>query len=283
MVLMIIAILLVVGLCLGSFVNALVWRLHEQTEQQDKKSPDKKYLKQLSVVRGASMCPHCHHRLAARDLVPVLSWLALQGKCRYCGKPISAQYPLVELATAVLFAASYIWWPLAFTHGQTAVFVLWLALLTGLIALAVYDLRWFLLPDRLVYPLAAVAIVQAAIGIGNAAEPAHALLYELLAVLIGGGIFYLLFQVSKGKWIGGGDVKLGALLGIIVGSPARAVLFIFLGSVLGTLCSLPLIASGRLKRSSLIPFGPFLIAGAIVTVLFGGDILHWYRQTFIEF
>lgn len=284
MVLMIIAVLVVVGLCLGSFVNALVWRLHEQAGQSGKKKADKSdkdYLKRLSITDGKSMCPHCHHPLAAKDLIPVLSWLMLQGRCRYCHKPISVQYPLVELATAGLFTASYIWWPEAFNMSQSVIFVLWLALLTGLVALIVYDIRWLLLPDRIVYPLGVIAAFQAVVRIIAADRPFVAFLNAVGAVLVGGGIFYLLFQFSKGKWIGGGDVKLGWLLGLIVATPARAVLFIFCGSLLGSLFSVPLLATGRLKRTSLIPFGPFLIIGAIITVLFGGDILHWYRQTFI--
>lgn len=268
---------------MGSFVNALVWRLHEQSEQRKLPKPDKKYISRLSVIKGASMCPECHHPLAAKDLIPVLSWLTLKGKCRYCGKPISAQYPVVELATALLFLVSYIWWPGEFTTAQTVIFVLWLALLTGLMALLVYDARWFLLPDRLVYPLTVIASALAVVRILSADKPVQALVGTLAAVIIGGGIFYVLFQLSDGKWIGGGDVKLGWLLGLIVGTPGRAVLFIFCGALLGSLVSVPLLASGKLKRHSLIPFGPFLIAGAIIAMLFGGDILHWYRDTFIYY
>jgi len=283
MMLMIIAVLVVMGLCLGSFVNALVWRVHEQQEQAGKKKPDKKYQAKLSVAKGRSMCPHCKHELVAKDLLPVLSWLSLGGKCRYCAKPISPQYPLVELSTAVLFVASYLWWPVSFDTAQTAVFVLWLALLTGLLALLVYDARWFLLPNRLIYPLGVIAVAQAVISISTASRPSLALFNTVLAVLVGGGIFYLLFQFSGGKWIGGGDVKLGWLLGLIVATPARGLLLIFLASIGGTLVSLPLMARGRLKRTSLIPFGPFLIIAAIIVQLFGADILHWYTRTFITF
>lgn len=263
---MIIAILAVLGLILGSFVNALVWRMHEG----------------LSVAHGRSMCPHCKHTLGAADLVPVLSWLALRGKCRYCRKPISPQYPLVELSTAALFVGSYIWWPEAFSNPQKAIFILWLAILTGLVALAVYDIRWFLLPNKLIYPLAVLAVAQAVIAIANSSEPLTALLNTVLGVIVGGGIFYALFQVSAGKWIGGGDVKLGALLGLIVATPGRAVLFIFFGSLLGSLVSVPMVARGNLKRTSVIPFGPFLIIGGIATVLFGADVLNWYQQTFLN-
>lgn len=288
---MIIVFLAVVGLCLGSFVNALVWRVREQAKQTGRaaeKAKKKKidaaaYAKRLSITTGKSMCPHCRHELTAKDLVPVLSWLSLGGKCRYCGKSISKQYPLVELATALLFVASYIWWP-ADLHGfQIGVFVWWLLLLVGLMALTVYDLRWLLLPNRILYPSAVAAFIMTLITIINADNPAMALLNAVLAVAVGGGVFYLLFQISQGKWIGGGDVKLGWLLGLVAGTPGRSVLFIFLASVLGTLVSLPLLKSNRLGRHSLIPFGPFLIAGLIITQLFGADILHWYQHAIIHY
>lgn len=280
---MIIAVLVVVGLCLGSFVNALVWRIHEQASEQAKKQPDKQRLKRLSVMSGRSMCPDCGHELATKDLIPLFSWLSVAGKCRYCGKPIPRQYPLVELAAAGLFVASYIWWPTAFSAAQTIIFVLWLALLTGLLALLIYDARWKLLPNRLIYPLSLIAIAMALVTIIAANSPASTLLNTILAVIVGGGIFYVLFQVSDGKWIGGGDVRLGWLLGLVAGTPARSLLFIFLGAFGGSLVSIPLLASGRLKRDSVIPFGPFLIIGAIIVQLFGADILHWYQQAFITF
>jgi leader peptidase (prepilin peptidase) / N-methyltransferase len=283
MVLMIIVALVVLGLCLGSFVNALVWRLHEQAIESGKKQPDKKYLSKLSIRHGRSICPDCKHELAIRDLIPVLSWLSLRGKCRYCGKPVSWQYPVVEAATAVLFVASYLWWPLQFDTAQKMVFVLWIPLLTGLIALFVYDVRWKLLPNRLIYPLIKLATLMAIINIVTATRPLIALLNVILAVLVGGGLFYSLFQVSNGRWIGGGDVRLGGLLGLVAGTPGRSLLFIFLAALAGSLVSLPLLSSGRLKRTSVIPFGPFLIIGLIIVQLFGTDILNWYRQTFITF
>lgn len=276
---MIILALLLFGLCLGSFVNALVWRVHEQEVQHDKKKPDQTYLQQLSIQRGRSMCPHCKHELAGKDLVPVLSWVSLRGRCRYCKKPISAQYPLVELITAALFVASYSWWPVSFSEGvQYGLLVVWLAILTGLIALTVYDLHWKLLPNRIMYPLTGLATIFAGIQIVIADKPLTALLNTVLAVLVGGGIFYILFQVSAGRWIGGGDVKLGWLLGLLVATPARSMLFIFIASMIGSIISVPLLASHRLSRTSTIPFGPFLIAGAVIVFFFGADLLGWYRD-----
>lgn len=261
---MIYAALVLLGLCFGSFVNALVWRLHEHKDW----------------VKGRSICVHCKHALAAKDLVPVVSWLWLQGRCRYCHKPIAVQYPVVESATALLFVGSYAFWPVALTGSQVAVFALWLVLMVGLMALLVYDLRWMLLPDKLIFPLIGVAVVQALIVVFGSSHSLRALVNVVLAVAIGGGLFYVLFQVSGGKWIGGGDVKLGWLLGIIAGTPGRSLLLIFLAAVLGSLVSLPLLASKRLKPKSVIPFGPFLILGVIIVVLFGGHILDWYEQLF---
>jgi len=273
---MIIVVLVVLGLCAGSFVNALVWRIHEQSKRTKKAKN-----KDVSIVHGRSMCPSCKHTLSAQDLVPVFSWLMLRGKCRYCKKSISIQYPLVELSTAILFVASYIWWPQPFDFAQTVIFSLWLVILTALVALSLYDLKWYILPDRITRPLAGVAALMAGVTIFTSDNIFAELISTIFAVIIGGGLFYVLFQVSKGKWIGGGDVKLGFILGLIVGSPQKSLLFIFIAALLGSLISLPMLASHKLNRSSVIPFGPLLILGAIITVLFGTEFLDWYQHAFI--
>ncbi|HET7320070.1 MAG TPA: prepilin peptidase [Candidatus Saccharimonadales bacterium] len=262
---MVIAVLVVLGLCFGSFVNAFVWRLHERRDW----------------VHERSECVHCHHELAAKDLVPVLSWLWLGGRCRYCHKPISAQYPLVEATTAGLFIVSYAFWPYLLLGGQWVVFGLWLIILTGLLALFVYDLRWMLLPNKLVFPLTVLALVMQAALLATDWKGLAQALTVTLAVAIGGGIFYILFQVSDGKWIGGGDVKLGFLLGLLAGTPAKSLLVIFLAALVGSVVSLPLLANKKLGRKSSIPFGPFLIIGGIITVLFGNHIIDWYTHAFI--
>jgi leader peptidase (prepilin peptidase)/N-methyltransferase len=282
--LMIIVALVVFGLCMGSFVNALVWRLHSQfiKHKQGKTSSHLNDVKDkdLSIMQGRSMCPNCHHELAARDLVPVLSWLSLRGKCRYCHKPISKQYPLVETLTAALFVFSYIFWPFPITGSQTTLFILWLVLLVGLVALSIYDLHWMILPNRLIYPLSIVALASAVITIVSSSTPAKAALDVFIAVSISGGIFYVLFQVSQGGWIGGGDVKLGWLLGLVVATPGRSILLIFIASLSGCIITLPLMAVNRLKRDSTVPFGPFLIIAAIIVQLFGHALLTRYQNTF---
>lgn len=258
-----------IGLALGSFVNALVWRIHEQGIGRGKGSS-----KELSVVHGRSMCPSCRHALGAADLVPLFSWLVLRGKCRYCHKPISTQYPIVEVLTGVLFALSYVFWPYGFDPEGLVLFAGWFVLLTGLIALTVYDIRWMLLPNKLVYPLTGfwVAIILVRSMLSDSGLPMIA--GALLGALACGGIFWLLFQLSDGRWIGGGDVKLGFLLGLLAGGALQAFLVIFIASFLGTAWVLPMLANKKLSLKAQVPFGPFLIVAAIIVFLFGEKLLE---------
>lgn len=272
---MVIVVLALLGICFGSFVNALVWRLHQQENLKTDKQRNK-----YSIRYGRSMCVHCGHKLHVHDLIPVFSWLSLRGKCRYCKKPISWQYPAVELVTAALFVSSYVFWPQVIAGLEVVHFAAWLVCLTGFVALVVYDIRWMLLPNKIVFFLYGVAGVDVVARIVQQ-QSFNPLLGAITAILIGGGIFYVLFQLSEGRWIGGGDVKLGFLLGALVGAPLEAVLFLFIASLLGCIITLPLLASGRASRSTRIPFGPFLITGCIITVLFGRTLIGWYADALL--
>ena len=270
----------ILGLILGSFINAWVWRLSKQIDEQgDPRKLTAKQKKDLSIVTARSMCPNCKHELAVLDLVPVFSWVFLGGKCWYCKKPISKQYPIVELSTALLFGLSYYFWIFDY-NWQYIAFATWLACLVGLVALAVYDIKYMLLPDRIMFIMYGIAslglLFQFAMG-----RPLTDIKDILLSVLICGGIFWIIYQISKGKWIGGGDVKLGFLLGLLIATPMLSFLMLFLASFLATALAIPLLASKKLKRSTKIPFGPFLIGGAIITVLYGQKILDWYTNLII--
>jgi len=270
-----IAVLIFCGLTLGSFVNALVWRIHKQSKASSKTKPTTQ--NRYSILKGRSMCPDCRHELAAKDLVPVFSWLSLGGKCRYCRKPISAQYPAVELLTAILFVVSYVFWPLEWNSAGIVNFVVWLVMLTGFMALIVYDLKWMLLPNRIVYPLTQLGLLLALYNVvvdGNL----QALINTFLSVAVAGGIFYGLFQLSDGRWIGGGDVKLGILIGLILGDPYLAFLVLFLASLLGTFVIAPGMLLKKFTAKTKIPFGPFLIVATIIVQLFGLSIIEWYKQ-----
>jgi len=275
---MIIVLLILLGLCLGSFTNALVWRLHEQTIQSKKKKTSKAQAENLSIVNGRSMCPHCHHELAAKDLIPVLSWIELRGKCRYCQAPISWQYPLVEILMAVVFVGAYSLWPThVWTAGNIVDFIVWLGLLVGFMALTIYDIKWMELPDKIVFILLGLVIGNTLLQSIVFGGGWTVILGAFWGFLVLGGLFYALFQISGGKWIGGGDVKLGFVLGIAVGGPSAGLLVLFIASILGLIGSLPILIFSKGNLKSRIPFGPFLIVAAIIVQLFGASIIHWYK------
>ena len=249
------------GLVIGSFVNALVWRIHERK----------------GIAHGErSECTHCHHTLAAKDLVPVLSWLWLRGKCRYCHKAISRQYPAVELLTAFLFALSYLQLAPVGIAGWFGLIV-WLIVVAAFVALAVYDLRWLILPDKIVLPTFAIVafglFVEATVlGLSWGTVGRHA-----LAALALGAAFYALASLAGGKLMGGGDVKLGALMGLILGLRAT-LLATLLAFNLAAIVGITLILLRLRKRTDYIAFGPFLIIGTIIAFLFGHGIIAWYLR-----
>jgi len=274
---MITVLLAVLGLIYGSFVNALIWRMHEQEKLTGKKSKSARSRRAaLSIVKGRSMCPECEHELGPLDLIPVLSWLWLRGKCRYCKVRIPDS-PIVELVTGLLFAISYATWPYDFHGVGLFRFVVWLAFLVGFMALAVYDIRWFLLPDKIVFPLTGLAIVQVLVitvwsrELSTLWEPAAG-----AAVIF--GLFWILYQVSKGNWIGGGDVKLAIVLGLLAGTPLRALTVIFFASLVGMVASIPQLLKGKEGFSQRIPFGPALLLATVIVVLYCGHIANWYQS-----
>jgi leader peptidase (prepilin peptidase)/N-methyltransferase len=262
------------GLAFGSFVNALVWRTHQQSTNKKSKKEN------LSIVNGRSICPNCKHVLAWYDLIPVFSWLLLRGRCRYCNKPISRQYPFVELIGALVFASSYIWWPGGLhNNGDWVLFITWLMASVGLLALLVYDAFWMLLPNKIIYPTFFIAAAgQFVYLVGFEPHKGHALLMWALSLAVASGIFWLLFVISQGKWIGFGDVRLGLITGTVLATPGKSFLMIMLGSILGTLFILPALALGKKSMASKLPFGPFLIGGTMVALLFGDKILDWYSK-----
>ncbi|MGB3008809.1 MAG: prepilin peptidase [Candidatus Saccharimonadales bacterium] len=250
------------GLCFGSFVNALVWRLRHNRD----------------FVSERSECPRCHHQLSWNDLLPIVSWLWLKGACRYCRKPISWQYPLVEFVTAVLFVVSYYAWPLTLiTSADWLYFGLWLFALVIMVALAVYDALWYELPDKLTASLAVVAVAMVAVQMLFIQQTSltGAVVYVVASLLPIAGLYGVLYLVSNKQWVGLGDVKLGVGLGLILGWEL-ALLAVFIANAVGLLAVIPGLLSRKLSRKSNIPFGPFLIIGAYLSFLFGRVLIDWY-------
>lgn len=245
-----------VGLAIGSAINAFVWRLYVGRKWS----------------RGRSICPECKHVLAPKDLVPVVSWLWLRGRCRYCRAPIKDS-PIVEAVTAALFALSAaVLAPVSV--GGYVILGLWLALLILLVVLAVYDTRWLILPDKVMLP----AIGLAAVIAGATAIRAHSLMSlrgPLLAAVLVGGLFYVIVALSRGRAMGGGDIKFVFMMGLVLG--ARGTLLGLLIAVdAAALVAIILILLKRRGRRDQIAFGPFLAAATVVVYLYGHSIISWY-------
>ncbi len=238
----------VLGLAVGSFLNVVVHRLPRRE----------------SVVAPASRCPGCKTPVAPRDNVPVLSWLALRGRCRHCGEPISVRYPLIELLTAVVFAV------VAAARGVDADLVRLLPFAAALVALAAIDLEHQLLPNRIVVPLAVF-------GVAAGAVLATSELPELLIAGAGAFAALLVIALVQPRGMGMGDVKLAGAAGLFLGlSIVPALLLAFLaGSVVG----LAMMARhGAAARKQGIPFGPFLALGSLLALIAGSEMIDLYSQ-----
>lgn len=278
--------LVLVGVCFGSFAGASVWRLRARQLEADKKAKEpydhKEYsrLKKLlgkKTSKDRSQCLECGHELKWYDLIPLVSWLTLRGKCRYCHHKIGYYEPLMEVGVALFFVLSYAFWPGGVESGlQIAHFALWLVAGVIMAMLFAYDAKWFLLPDSLTIALAVVGLAIVGVSAAETQDIGGTILTAIGAVGVLGGLYAILFAVSQGRWVGFGDVKLGVGLGLILVDWQLAAVALFLANLIGCLIVIPLLASKKLKRSSHIPFGPLLIAGAVLTWFIGWRILDWY-------
>lgn len=253
-------IVFIFGLVIGSFLNVLIWRMHTGE----------------SAFRGRSHCPKCKHRLDFFDLFPVMSFIVQGGKCRYCREQISWQYPLVELATGILFSIAYLVSGVSFTvlGGQFALLLTSWFVISIMIVIFVYDLKYYLILDKVIYPSIVIVSLARIFG-GDINLWWRTALDAILAAAVGGGFFLLQYLVSKGKWIGGGDVKMGLLMGVILGLKGLLVA-LFFAYVIGAAVGVGLIAGHRKTMQSQIPFGTFLAGGTLIAMFWGEQILHWY-------
>lgn len=249
-----------IGLMVGSFLNVVILRLHSGR----------------NFTKGRSACPDCGRVLSPLELVPVLSWVVQRGRCRGCGCHMSPQYPLVELMTAAVFVLAYLAGPPR-TPVEIASLLLWLYVLSSLIVLAVYDLRWYRLPDRVLLPLILPALALATLSYG-AGGSSMAILGPIVAAIIFGGTFFLMAFVSRGRWMGGGDIKLAFVMGLLLGLQKTA-LAMLLAFWMAALVGVTLIVLRQKKRQDHIPFGPFLIAGTMVAYLWGAEVIDWYLRS----
>ena len=247
------------GLIIGSFLNCLIWRLHKEES-----------------MLGRSYCPKCRAQIAWYDNIPILSYLALGGKCRHCHKKISLQYPIVELSTGILFAlAVFINCKLDIINClQITNYKLQITLLRDwyiiavMIVIFIYDLRWYLILDKITLPsIVIVFLLNLASGMNWQ--------NMLFSGIIGGSFFLLQFVVSRGKWIGGGDIRLGALMGVALGWP-NILMALFIAYIMGSIVGVGMILAKKKQWGSQIPFGVFLSVATLIALFWGQDLINWY-------
>ena len=279
-------VLLVGGLTLGSFAGAMVWRLRarqlrldiavgEKITATEKREVAK--IKQRSALRDRSVCLHCGHELHWYDLIPIFSWVSLAGRCRYCRQRIGWFEPLMELGVAAFFILSYAFWPGALTAPlEIARFGIWLIAGVGMAILFAYDARWFLLPNRVVFPLIGLGFANALLVIIGDGFAWATILSILCACAVLSGLYYVIYVFSGQRWVGFGDVKLGLALALLLADWRLAVVALFLANLIGTLLLLPLLLLHKVKRQAHVPFGPLLITGWAIAGLFGADIIRFY-------
>lgn len=233
------------GAAVGSFLNVVVVRTASKE----------------SFTKGRSKCPHCGHQLAWFELVPILSFLGLGGRCRSCKKTLTVQYILLEAVTAAVFMAVWL------TFGYAWMTPIGWVVSSAMICIALYDARWSLIPDSYTITLAVLVL---GLLIYQRADPID----HLVGVAIGLGLFGVQYLISRGEWIGSGDILLGGVLGGLLGW--RVTLGSFaLAYILGALVAIPLLLIKRQVKQA-IPFGPFLILGAWLGWLWGPWLWQWY-------
>jgi leader peptidase (prepilin peptidase) / N-methyltransferase len=272
-----IVVLGVLGALLGSFAGAQVWRLraHQLVEDNEEgEEVNAAELKRLKVLlrpalQDRSECLHCHHQLAWYDLIPIVSWISLGGKCRYCRRPIGVTEILLEVGLAAVFIGSHLLWPYALDSTLHIVgFAVWLIACVVMAILFVYDAKWSLLPFAINIALIFIGIVFQVVMI---ASGVHLDIWSLVGgvVLLGG--LYLAFSLFG--WVGMGDGILGVGLALLLGRWQYAFLALFIANLLGCFMLIPLYTRRELHRHARIPFGPFMILGALIVMLFGGWLL----------
>ena len=238
------------GTIVGSFLNCIIYRLEIGK----------------SFLGGHSFCPDCKHELVWYDLIPILSFLMLKGKCRYCQKPISIQYPLVELVTALLFVLIF--------NSQNLLNTSYLLLIASfLIIIFVYDFKHYIIPDKVIFPAIATAFIY------NLLNTKYLILNAFPAALGASGFFLAIYLASKGEWLGFGDVKLSFLMGFILGFP-NILVALFFAFFTGAIIGLILIAQSKKTLKSMVPFGPFLVFGTFLAMFYGELIINWYCNLF---
>lgn len=246
-------ILVLIGFCIGSFLSVIVSRL----DRRD------------GILLGHSECPKCSRQLRWYDLIPIVSYLILKGHCRYCGRKISSLYPLVEFLTALFFLLLYMVNP-----SQMLYLVIFnLVIISILLSLAFFDYLYFIIPDKIILPAGAGVLIFDFF-VRKSEFPSY-----LLTALVLSGFFAILYLMSRGRWVGLGDVKLLLLIGLVLGYPL-ALISLTLSIWIAAIVGLSLVTVGRATRKTALPFGAFLSIVTILIIIYQNEIQRITNQIF---
>lgn len=243
------------GTAVGSFLNVVI----------DRSASGE------SALMGRSRCDFCKKRLKAFDLIPVISFLILKGKCRYCHKKLSFQYPLVEIITGCLFAGIYLLVAPGISPESYLKFILLASVAAAFLTIFIADIKYMLIPD--------LAIVISSFGAAGLSLLSGNLGINLLSGVGALALLLIIFLITRGRGMGFGDVKLAFALGLFLGYP-QVLIAIYLSFLTGAAVSLILILLKKKKLKNQIAFGPFLISGAVMSFFWGEAITKWYQSLF---
>jgi leader peptidase (prepilin peptidase)/N-methyltransferase len=246
-----ISIIFILGLIIGSFSNVCIYRIP----------------KKESIVFPASHCPNCNSTIKAIDNIPLLSYFILKGKCRKCGEKISIRYPIVEFLTGAIYLLIFL------IYGRSYQTLIYALLSSALIIISFIDLDEQIIPDEISLPGIIIGFALSFI------VPYISYFNSILGIITGGGIIFLIALVGlaifKKEAMGGGDVKLSAMIGAFIGWK-YIIISLFIGFFIGAIAGILLILLKIRNRDDLVPFGPFIVLGSLITILWGENILSWY-------
>ena len=241
----------ILGLIVGSFCNVCIYRIP----------------KNESIIYPTSHCPKCRTTIKPVDNIPLLSYILLKGRCRNCGSKISIQYPVVELLTGMIYLIIYL------IYGLSIQSLIYIILSSALIIIAFIDLNEQIVPDVISLPGIVTGFIISFF------VPYISFINSALGVVVGGGIILIIALVGsmifKKEAMGGGDVKLAAMIGAFLGW-RYTIISLFLGFFLGALAGIFLILSKIKSKEDMVPFGPFIVLGSLITLLWGEKIIAWY-------
>lgn len=263
----------IIGTCFGSFLSVLIYR-----STNNKKG----------IVKGNSYCPHCHHQLKPKNLIPLISYIFQCGRCSYCRKPISPFYPIIELISGLLFLANFNFLLGQLPNPSWAAFqtdwIFWLKLvfynanILNLLAICFADLQKKAIPESFLYSW----IVSSIVGIAfTYIDPISVITDQGLTVLVALLFFGGQYLISRGRWLGSGDIYFSAGMALLLGF-SKFTLAVICSYFIGSAVIIILLIMKQVKAKQTIPFTPFLVMGTLVAFYYGNDIINWYFNSFLN-